>query len=117
MSDNRESDALEALAQVNARITRKNHFFRKNHFLRSPLWKTAAGIALLAIFLAGGILAYRPYSDSLFNRYKVVETLPGKKQRVILPDSTIVYLNHNRSIRFPKKLNDARREDLNVEKN
>lgn len=117
MPDDRENEAREILAQVNARIkvssaprNAPGDASRKTVFFRHPLFKVAASITLLALCITTGTLLYRSFSGSLFNEYETVRTLPGKKQQVVLPDSSVVFLNSNSSIRFPEKFNGESRE-------
>lgn len=86
---------------------------KRNIFYLTAIWKVAATI-LLTFFI---YLTYqwvfhknRPSTKEMGAPLFVYHTLPGQKAKLTLPDSSIIWLNGNSSIRYSKNLTDTMRE-------
>ncbi|HWV71318.1 MAG TPA: FecR family protein [Pseudosphingobacterium sp.] len=86
---------------------------KRNIFYLTAIWKVAATI-LLTFFI---YLTYqwvfhknRPSTKEMGAPLFVYHTLPGQKAKLTLPDSSIIWLNGNSSIRYRKNLTDTMRE-------
>lgn len=100
----------KALAKIQSDIA-KESFSR-----RLTLWRYSA-VASIAIMLSLGI-AYLYLGNSSFRDVAYVETMSplGTDTKVVLSDSTIVYLGPGSSIRYPSTFKDEKREiNLNGE--
>ena len=76
-------------------------------FVRYAKWAAAASIALL---ISIGYLWYSTRSTKPTIHYNIVviETLNRKKQKVVLPDSTVVWLNANSRLEYQENFNENR---------
>lgn len=75
----------------------------------SPVWKyisIAASIALLIVSVTL-LSIYPSYQESL--AYLEVSAVPGSKMKVVLPDSSTVWLNSNSTLRYPQHFTEGGR--------
>lgn len=77
----------------------------------SPVWKyisVAASIALLIVSSLFVIATKK--TDTIQMSYLEVQSVSGSKTRVVLPDSSVVWLNSKASIRYPQQFTGQNRE-------
>lgn len=99
------------LEEIARKTDYKQH--KRNIFYLTATWKIAASI-LLASFI---YLTYQwvfqknpPSAQEMEAPLFTYHTLPGQKAKLTLPDSSIIWLNGNSSIRYSKNLTDTLRE-------
>lgn len=98
-------------------ISRKTNYTQKkrNIFHLITTWKIAASV-LLPLFAYFAFLwvqqKNQPISNKTNTKYFSYHTRPGQKAKLTLPDSSIIWLNGNSSIRYSKNLTDTVREIL-----
>ena len=68
-------------------------------------WSAAACIALL---LSIGYIWYNSNSRTPAFKMLIVETQPQQKQKLLLPDSTVVWLNADSRLEYPENFSDHR---------
>lgn len=68
----------------------------------SPFWKYISMAATLALLVVS-IYSFHRMNESEKSVYMEVTAVAGSKTKVILPDSTKVWLNSNSTIRYPQK--------------
>ena len=118
LSINLASDTLLALKQVDTEeaFAKIKHHIQKNK--RIGWWKWAQRIAaLLSIPLLIGI-TYQSFNKTIPELVQMIEikTNPGMTTSVTLPDSTLVYLNSESTLRYPTKFTGmARKVELTGE--
>lgn len=110
------SAQLDSISQkMLEEIARKTDYKQKkrNTFYLTTTWKIAASV-LLTFFI---YLTYQwvfhknPHSaQEMEAPLFTYHTLPGQKAKLTLPDSSIIWLNGNSSIRYSKNLTDTLRE-------
>jgi len=86
---------------------------KRNIFYLTATWKVAATILLTSfIYLTYQWVFHknRPSTKEMGTPLFVYHTLPGQKAKLTLPDSSIIWLNGNSSIRYSKNLTDTMRE-------
>jgi transmembrane sensor len=71
-------------------------------FFLAPWMKVAAAIALLIV---AGISVYQ---YALNKRMVLIETAYGEHQEVTLPDASVISMNGNTSLRYPREFKDVR---------
>lgn len=75
----------------------------------SSVWKYASIAASIALLIVSSFL-YKIYTEPRSLAYMEVATMVGSKTRVLLPDSTIVWLNGNSYIRYPEVFDQNTRQ-------
>lgn len=69
----------------------------------SPVWRYAAVAATVALLIVSALFIYSPKEKVQPLAYIDVKAIPGSKTRVVLPDSSEVWLNSNATIRYPQQ--------------
>lgn len=69
----------------------------------SPVWRYAAMAATVALLVVSALFIYLPKEKVQPLAYIDVKAIPGSKTRVVLPDSSEVWLNSNATIRYPQQ--------------
>lgn len=74
-------------------------------------WFLRIAASLLLLVAAWYLITlYRPYSVDSPKGNSLVKNSPGRNTRIILPDSSIVYLNTNSTLEYPSAFGDVSRE-------
>lgn len=83
----------------------------------SVVWKYLSIAALVVMAaMATWMALYQPAPKPEMLTYIEVEAVPGAKARVVLPDSSVVWLNSHAQLRYPKEfVQDVRRVELEGE--
>lgn len=68
----------------------------------SSVWKYVSIAASIALLIVSSLLYNKMYNESEILAYMEVTSMVGSKTRVLLPDSTVVWLNGNSYIRYPE---------------
>lgn len=77
----------------------------------SPVWKYISVAASLALLIVSSFLILSsPEEKESPMAYVEVKAVPGSKTKVVLPDSSVVWLNSNASICYPQLFTDQNRE-------
>lgn len=75
----------------------------------APFWKYAAIAASLALLIVSSL-----WMDVMFRSKSIpfieVAAVPGAKTKIILPDSSVVWLNSNAFIRYPQEFTSEERK-------
>lgn len=74
-------------------------------------WLQIAAVLLIALF--AGIWFHRVYTDREQNKpiiYQTITALNGQTKQVVLPDSSVVYLNASSTLKVPVEFNSKRRD-------
>lgn len=69
----------------------------------SPVWRYAAVAATVALLIVSALFVYSPKEKVQSLAYIDVKAIPGSKTRVVLPDSSEVWLNSNATLRYPQQ--------------
>lgn len=75
----------------------------------SPVWRYVAVAASLALLLLSSLFIFAPKEEATQIAYLDVKATVGSKTRVVLPDSSVVWLNSNASIRYPQQFVEQNR--------
>lgn len=105
-----DSNTYSALERVNLRTG-----YNKEHLENIVSYQKFTRIAALiipALMLVGGVLYYIPFKNEIME----VSTAYGQQKRVVLPDSSEIWLNAGSTVTFPKDFaNDKRLVTLDGE--
>ena len=102
-----ETDSEALFMKVQQRILQDNISYIKTGVSRFwKYWAVAASVALFASFAMYFISEKKDETIPILE----VMAISGSKTKVILPDSTIVWLNSNSTIRYPQKFISMTRE-------
>ena len=85
----------------------------KKFFIRKPIKLFLRVVAVLLLLISVGSTFYYLGSNSVTNQSAVINrllTANGSKGRFILPDSTVVWLNANSTLEYPKTFTASARE-------
>ncbi len=100
-------DKAKSWSKIEQRITssKSKQFFAANKFR----YAAAAAILLFAVnvFL---IARYLTDANNLRNQYTEIVSPPGQKSKVVLPDSSVVWLNSGTILSWSKNFNKRQRE-------
>lgn len=93
-----------------------NAYFRvQKRFSVSPVWKYISIAATIALVIVSSVLTLQTKEVSPLN-YIEVSAISGSKTKIVLPDSSVVWLNSNAIIRYPREFtSDSRNVALNGE--
>lgn len=78
-----------------------------------PLYAWFLRVAASVLFLAAAwylVTLYQPHSVDSPKGNNLVKNSPGRNTRIVLPDSSIVYLNTNSTLEYPSAFGDVSRE-------
>jgi ferric-dicitrate binding protein FerR (iron transport regulator) len=88
-----EEKTAESWKQIESQISRK-----KTGVVRRIVFRVLAAAVLLPLL---GYASYTIYCEFVSNSMKTYHTTYGEIRQVVLPDSSIVYLNANSTLRIP----------------
>lgn len=85
-------------------------FLKRKVPVSSLLWLAACFVALISV--SYGVFFQQTRNNAIIKEVITnhLLTAEGSKGRYLLPDSTVVWLNGNSSLRFPENFNDGNRE-------
>lgn len=102
-----ETDSEALFMKIQQRILQDNISYIKTGVSRFwKYWAVAASVALFASFAMYFISEKKDETIPILE----VMAISGSKTKIILPDSTIVWLNSNSTIRYPQKFISMTRE-------
>lgn len=86
-----------------------NAYFRvQKRFSVSPVWKYISIAATIALVIVSSVLTLQTKEVSPSN-YIEVSAISGSKTKIVLPDSSVVWLNSNATIRYPREFTSGSR--------
>lgn len=100
-------DKTKSWSKIEQRIKSSNHkpFFTPNKY------RYAAAAAILLFVVNVFLIAqYLTDANNLSNQHTQIVSPPGQKSKVVLPDSSVVWLNSGTTLTWPKNFNKKQRE-------
>ena len=87
----------------------------QKRFSVSPVWKYISIAATIALMIVSSVLTLQTKEVNPL-AYIEVSAISGSKTKIVLPDSSVVWLNSNATIRYPREFtSDSRNVALNGE--
>lgn len=80
----------------------------QKRFSISPLWKYASIAATIAVLIVSSLFLLTPEKGEQV-AYIEISAVPGSKAKVTLPDSSVVWLNSNATLRYPREFTETSR--------
>ncbi|WP_455593248.1 FecR family protein [Bacteroides sp.] len=74
----------------------------QKRFAVSPVWKYVSIAATIALLIVSSFFTFKATESSPL-AYIEVSAIPGSKTKVMLPDSSVVWLNSNANLRYPRE--------------